>query len=286
MAAFQSFISSLNILNTLRNMAITDFIDIAIATFLIYHLIAFIRKTGSGRLAGGIIALVLLLWLSSLLQLDMINFVLNKVIELGILAIVILFQPEIRRILEHVGGGQVNALLSSPVDELDMEGAIGQTVIACMQMSKSKVGVLIIFERRMRLEEAVQSGTLLDARPSAELFKNIFYDKAPLHDGAVIIRNGRVICAGSMLPLSTNPNLSRDLGMRHRAGIGISEQSDAVAVIVSEETGSISVAVDGMLKRRLAPDTFEKLLRNEMIGMAGKEKSRRFKVGFGRNKKN
>ena len=136
---------------------------------------------------------------------------------------------------------------------------------ACSEMSQSKTGVLIVFERDIHLDDMVRSGTTLDAAVSSELLKNIFFVKAPMHDGAVIIRRGRILGAGCMLPLSKNVNLSRDLGMRHRAGIGMSENSDAVVVIVSEETGSISVAIGGMLKRHLKPETLGKLLRNELI---------------------
>ena len=146
-----------------------------------------------------------------------------------------------------------------------MEQAIEQTVVACTELSKSRTGVLIVFERKIPLDDLVRSGTTLDAAVSGELLKNIFFVKAPLHDGAVIIRDGRVLGAGCMLPLSRNVNLSRDLGMRHRAGIGVSESSDAVVVIVSEETGSISVALGGMLKRHLKPETLNQLLCNELI---------------------
>ena len=138
-------------------------------------------------------------------------------------------------------------------------------MLACTEMSHSRTGALIVFEREILLDDMVRSGTVLDAAVSSELLKNIFFVKAPMHDGAVIVRNGRVLGAGCMLPLSKNVNLSRDLGMRHRAGIGMSENSDAVVVIVSEETGSISVAIGGMLKRHLKPETLENLLRNELL---------------------
>jgi len=149
------------------------------------------------------------------------------------------------------------------VNEVDQ--AIAQTVLACTEMSQSHTGALIVFERELRLDDMIRSGTVLDAAVSNELLKNIFFVKAPMHDGAVIVRAGRVLGAGCMLPLSKNVNLSRDLGMRHRAGIGMSENSDAVVVIVSEETGSISVAIGGMLKRHLKPETLETLLRNELL---------------------
>lgn len=151
------------------------------------------------------------------------------------------------------------------MDKQVIEKAIAQTVQACGDMSKSRTGALIVFERNIQLDEVLRSGTRLDAETSSELLKNIFFVKAPMHDGAVIVRQGRVLGAGCMLPLSRNVNLSRDLGMRHRAGIGMSENSDAVVVLVSEETGSISVAVGGMLKRHLMTETLEQLLRNELL---------------------
>jgi len=188
-------------------------------------------------------------------------------VEVGVLALIILFQPEIRRVLEQMGSRKLNFLgFFSHGEALSaMEHTIGQTVVACTEMSKTRTGALIVFERELLLDDMVRSGTVLDASVSSELLKNIFFVKAPMHDGAVIIRQGRILGAGCMLPLSKNVNLSRDLGMRHRAGIGMSENSDAVLVIVSEETGTISVAIGGMLKRHLMPETLENLLRNELL---------------------
>jgi diadenylate cyclase len=209
--------------------------------------------------------LIIALGISNLLQLNVINFILSNVMELGILALVILFQPELRRILEQFGGNFSGWLSNRKLSRAEVETAIAQTVFACESMSKTKTGALIVFERNVTLDDCIKTGTVLDAEPTSELLKNIFYPKAPLHDGAVIIRKGRVTGAGCMLPLTNNSNLSRDLGMRHRAGIGMSERSDAVVAIVSEETGAISVAVGGMLKRHLTPITFEQILRNELI---------------------
>ena len=172
-----------------------------------------------------------------------------------------------RRILEQVGGSRFSFLkIFNKEQQLgDIEHAITVTVEACGDMSKSRTGALIVFERKNTLDEILRSGTKLDAEPSPELLKNIFFVKAPMHDGALIMREGRVLGAGCMLPLSRNVNLSRDLGMRHRAGIGMSENSDAVVVLVSEETGSISVAVGGMLKRHLTTETLRMLLYNELL---------------------
>ena len=194
--------------------------------------------------------------------------------EMGVLALIILFQPEIRRILEQLGSRRIMAFFSHSEAGNVMEQTIGQTVLACTEMSQSRTGALIVFEREIMLDDLVRSGTVLDAAVSSELLKNIFFVKAPMHDGAVIVRHGRVLGAGCMLPLSKNVNLSRDLGMRHRAGIGMSENSDAVVVIVSEETGSISVAIGGMLKRHLKPETLENLLRNELLPQEESDESK------------
>ena len=244
-----------------------DVLDILIIAYLVYRLLLLVRRTNSSRLIKGVGVLVVALWLSSG-RLLALNFLLNRVVDLGILALLILFQPEIRRGLEQVGSSKLPILqwFSKPqVDRQTLEEAISETVAACGDMSKSRTGALIVFERHNQLDEQLRSGTKLDAEVSSELLKNIFFVKAPMHDGAVIIRHGRVLGAGCMLPLSKNVNLSRDLGMRHRAGIGMSENSDAVVVIVSEETGSISVATGGMLKRHLKAETLENLLRNELL---------------------
>lgn len=249
-----------------------DFIDIAIIAYLIYKLATFVRKTNLARLTKGIALLIAVMWLSNLLQLNVINFILGKTMELGILALIILFQPELRRMLEKVGSSNFGGIFSRQKNVQELESAIVQTVLACTDLSKRKTGAIIVFERTNKLEDIAKTGTILDAEATAELIKNIFFPKAPLHDGALIIRDGRIVSAGCMLPLSVNSNLSRDLGMRHRAGIGMSEHSDAVIAIVSEESGSISVAVDGMLKRHLATETFEKLLRKELLTETAEDK--------------
>ena len=251
----------------LRLIRLHDVLDVAIIAFAVYKLIPLIKRTRAGNLIKGVIVFMAALGLSYLLKLQAVNYVLSHILEIGVLALVILFQPELRQLLETVGSRQINLLqmLAPERAKTEMEQAISQTVVACTELSKSRTGVLIVFERKLLLDELVRSGTVLDAAVSGELLKNIFFVKAPMHDGAVIIRNGRILGAGCMLPLSKNVNLSRDLGMRHRAGIGMSEASDAVVVIVSEETGSISVALGGMLKRHLMPETLEQLLRNELM---------------------
>ena len=242
----------------------TDILDVALMAFLLYKLLTLLKTTSGTNLLKGVLIFLAVLFLSSILHLNGISFILSRMLEWGVLALIILFQPEIRRVLEQVGSQRLKFLnLFSRVSE--MERTIAQTVLACTEMSRSRTGALIVFEQKMQLDDMVRSGTVLDAAVSSELLKNIFFVKAPMHDGAVIIRHGRLLGAGCMLPLSKNVNLSRDLGMRHRAGIGMSENSDAVVVIVSEETGSISVAIGGMLRRHLMPETLENILRNELM---------------------
>lgn len=248
--------------NYLSTMGISDFLDIIIVAYLIYKAIAFVRRTNSNNLAKGLVVFLLALWGSDIFSLTMINFLLRKAAELGLIALLILFQPELRRLLERMGSGFVSGRSSSGTV---MDSAISQTVQACCDMADSRTGALIIFERGVALNSIISTGTVINADTTAELLKNMFFNKAPLHDGAVIIRDGRIAAAGCVLPLTQRTNLSKDLGMRHRAGIGLSEESDAVIVVVSEETGAISVAMDGMLKRHLDGEALDKLLRGELI---------------------
>ncbi len=259
--------------NIIRTITIWDFIDMAIIAVLVYRLTTFVRKTNSANVIKGVALLVAVLWISQLMHLSVISYLLSKTFELGILALIVLFQPEIRRFLEQMGSSNLRGVFGKNVDVRAIDTAITQTAIACQDMSRSKTGALLVFERDINLDSYINTGSIINADPSADLIKNIFYPKTPLHDGAVIIRDGKVASAACMLPLSTNNNLSRELGMRHRAGIGITERSDAVVAIVSEETGSISVAVDGILKRHLNVETFETLLRKELIPVESEKQS-------------
>ena len=280
--------SILRTVQYLLSARVPDIIDILIVAYLIYKLIGLIRRTNSSKIAKGLVIVLLILWVSDWFNLTVIHFLLGKAVEVGLLALVILFQPEIRRALEKVGSGSIFFLLRGNVHVQTIDTAITQTVIACKSMSKTKTGALIVFERINKLDNQINTGTIVNSDTTAELLKNIFFNKAPLHDGAVIISEGRIAAAGCMLPMSNNQNLSRDLGMRHRAGIGMSEHSDAVVAIVSEETGAISIAVDGMLKRHLSPETFEKILRNELINEEelGSEPKKKKLFGLLRVKKN
>ncbi len=246
----------------------TDILDMAIIAFVIYHLFRFVRRSRSGQVVKAIVLIMLAMALANLIPLRVIRTVLNSAVELGVIALVVIFQPEVRRFLEQMGSGKLKELFVAENYSTDLDTAITETVEAYASLSRDKVGALMVFERRTLLDDVLKTGTTLDCQVSAELLKNLFWNKAPLHDGAVIVRNGRIVGAGCMLPLSGNVNLSRDLGMRHRAGIGVSENSDAVVAIVSEETGSISVAINGMLKRHLSPETLERALRLELMPAA------------------
>ena len=252
-------------MNAILSIGISDIIDILIVAFIIYKLLTMVKSSSTARVAKAIVILLLLTGITSVTRMYMLNFVLSNILSLGFIALVILFQPELRRALERFGSKSVMEFVGSRVPKDEMKEAIQATVSACEVMSKERVGVVLVFERETSLDEYFKTGTLIDARTTEQLLRNLFFPKASLHDGAVIVRGGRVAVAGCVMPLSENPHLHSDLGTRHRAGIGTSEVSDAVVVIVSEETGTISVAIGGMLKRHLAPQTLEKLLMQELI---------------------
>ncbi len=259
----QSFVNLLDTtVSYMKTIGLADIVDILIVAYLIYKVILFIRKTNSYNIARSILLLAVAYILSYILGLTMIRFLLRAATEIGVISLVILFQPELRRLLDHVGSSfSTNRKTSSPA----LETAITQVVQACSDMSASRTGALIVFERSTDLSAIMSTGTMINSDVSAELMKNLFFNKAPLHDGAVIIRGAQIAAAGCVLPLSKSLSLTKDLGMRHRAGIGMSEESDAVVVIVSEETGAISMALDGMLKRHLNAAALTQLLHSELV---------------------
>lgn len=260
-------------LYSIPTIGVTDILDILVVTILIYKLLSTIRSTSAARVGRAILLLLLITGLTEVFNMYALNWILSKVLEMGVIALVIVFQPELRRTLERVGDRTLNFSLQ-PTNHSDVEKAISATVSACEVMSRERIGVLLVFERTTLLDEYIKKGTPIDAQVTEQLLRNLFFPNTALHDGAVIVRNGRIAAAGCVMPLSENPHLSSDLGTRHRAGIGTSEESDAVVVIVSEETGIISVASGGMLKRHLAPQTLEKLLMNELLpGDEQKEKN-------------
>ena len=247
-----------------QGVNITDILDILIVAFLIYKFLPLLKSTGTTRIAGVVVSVLVIAWLTDFLNLHALSWILNQFLSVGLIAIVVLFQPELRRMIDHIGNMKWKKFFGHQKPEQALIPVITQTVQACETMSKQKVGALIVFERDNRLDEYFKSGTMIDGEVSDQLLLNIFFPKAALHDGAMIVRGGRVAAAACVLPLSDSRRLSAELGTRHRAAVGMSEASDAVVVVVSEETGAISVAVGGMLKRHLAPQTLERLLRNEL----------------------
>ena len=272
MGAFEELIRQIT------NMKLTDFIDIILLAFLIYKVFPLLRSSGAARIVKAVIFVIVLSWITDWLDMYAIHFVIEQVMTVGLIALVILFQPELRRILDHIGNVKLSKFFSPDHAGQEMERAITQTVMACEQLSREKTGALIVFSRDNPMDEYIKTGTVIDAQVTEQLLRNIFFPKAALHDGAMIVTNGRVAAAGCVLPLSHSKRLSADLGTRHRAGVGISEASDAVVVIVSEETGTISVAVDGMLKRHLPPQMLERLLRNELMPAPAEPKKRVLKL--------
>ena len=252
------------LIQQLTKMEWSDYLDIFVVAFIIYKALPLLRSTGAMRVARVVLAFFVITWLTDIMELYTLNFLLDQVLAVGLIAIVVLFQPELRRMVDHLSSVKLKRLLgmNQVTDQMDM--VIAQTVQACDIMSRERVGALIVFAKDVHLEEYMKSGTAIDGQVSEQLIRNIFFPKAALHDGAMIIKEGRVAAAGCVLPLSDSTRLSADLGTRHRAGVGMSEATDAVVVIVSEETGAISVAVGGMLKRHLAPQTLERLLHNEL----------------------
>ena len=251
-------------LEQLSRMQWTDILDIIIVAGLIYWLVPMLKSTGTGKIARVVVIVLVISWLTELLNLHTLHFIFNQVLTVGLIAIVVLFQPELRRMIDRLSNVKVHKIFGVQEDNQQLVPVIRQTVQACEVMSKERVGALIVFARDTHMGEYIKTGTVIDAQPSEQLIRNIFFPKAALHDGAMIISEGRVLAAGGVLPLTESTRISADLGTRHRAALGMSENTDAVVVVVSEEPGVVSVAVGGMLKRHLAPQTLERLLRSEL----------------------
>lgn len=253
------------LISIFTHLKITEIIDIAFVAFVIYKLLQFIRETRAEQLVKGLIFILIITQISDWLQLHVIYWILKNTITLGSIALIIVFQPELRRALEYLGRGK---FLTRSFTEINKEIAeeITQSIInAISYLTKHNIGALIIIERETAVGDVIETGTTLNAEISDQLLLNIFNTSAPLHDGAVIIRGKNILAAGCVLPLSQNKNLSKELGTRHRAGIGITEHSDAVAIIVSEETGAISISMDGKLSRFLDIKSIERILMNVYI---------------------
>jgi len=263
-----------------QTIRIWDIIDILIIAFLIYRILSFMQKTSASSVIKGLLLILAVTSISNLFNMNILSYLLRQILQMGVILIVVLFQPEIRKMFERMGTTRLNTLFRKRGKYESIETALNQIVAASNDMSKNKQGAIIVIERKVGLNDFAVTGVDIDANVTTELILNIFFHNSPLHDGALIIRDDRMLAAACMLPLSTNYSLSTDLGMRHRAGVGLSERSDAVVIIVSEQTGAISVAIEGMLKRNLDNDTFKKLLWNEVMASydsKDKTKSRKLK---------
>ncbi|WP_291632783.1 diadenylate cyclase CdaA [Clostridium sp.] len=246
-------------LGTIKNISIFSILDILVVALIFYKTYMLMKETRAEQLLKGIVLIFVLIPISQLLNLTMLNWILNKTITIGVLTIVIIFQPEIRSALEHIGR---TAFTEKHIfeDEEIMEKVITEIVNAVEILSISKTGALIVMEQRTGIGEIIKTGTTMDAVISTALLENIFVVNTPLHDGATVIRNDRIIAAGCFLPLTNNDKISKKLGTRHRAAIGITETSDALTIIVSEETGTISLAMNGRLVRNYDKDKLKKIL--------------------------
>ncbi|MBQ7123717.1 MAG: diadenylate cyclase CdaA [Oscillospiraceae bacterium] len=260
-----------NILNLLRTFGIWDIIDIVIIAYLLYRVLLFAANTRAGQLLKGIAILFVVYLLAAAIDLKSTSYLLEQVFSFGIIAVVVVFQPELRHALESMGKSRISNLtfLNFNTEHVDdetlMKNCISKIVDGVADLSKHDVGALIVFEREVKLGEIISTGTVINAEPSKEIIGNIFFHNAPLHDGATIIRGGRVYASGCFLPLSQNYDISNMLGTRHRAALGMSENSDAVIVVVSEETGTISMALNGELIRELDPVHLKRKLEELLI---------------------
>lgn len=258
------------------NFRLADFLDIAVVAFLIYKCIGFFRQNRGGQLAKGILIILAVAGIAALFDMVSVNWLMQRVFDSVLIAAVIIFQPEIRRALEHMGTSKFGKF--GIASELDSENTqLARTIDAVSKaagsMQEAKCGALIVFERTTQLGDIISTGTLVDAASSPALITNIFFPKSPLHDGAMILKDGKVHAAGCILPLSQNQELNKALGTRHRAALGMSENSDAVVVVVSEETGTISVAVNGELRRGFDTITLHTELTDLLVEKASEKVS-------------
>ena len=265
MAALNAFWNQ--IIYAILNIRFFDIVDIAVIAYIVYQTIKFLRDSRAWQLVKGLFILLAAYLVANWFELATLRWLLTIVGESLLVVAVIIFQPELRRVLENVGRSNLrkigkNQMIDS--ERENMEKCIGSICKAVNNMHENRIGALIVFERETPLGEIINTGTVIDAAISDELVQNVFYPKSPLHDGGMVVRGDRIMSAGCILPLTANRDLNSQLGTRHRAAIGMSEVSDAVVIIVSEETGTISAAVGGMLKRHLAPQTLERLLVNEL----------------------
>lgn len=249
------------ILDMISNIGIRDIIDMSIIAYVFYKLLMLIRETRAEQLIKGIVILLVATKLSEVSGLYVTTYLLKNTVTLGLIALLIVFQPELRRALEYLGRSKLVAKSIIEIKDEEVKDRIDEIVSAAASLSRQKIGALIVIERETGLNDVIETGTEIEAKISSSLLINIFFPNSPLHDGAVIVREDRIMAAGCFLPLSENSGLSKDLGTRHRAGLGITEATDAVVIIVSEETGAISVAREGHLSRFLDVETLSGVLK-------------------------
>ena len=270
--------------NLLAGIAITDILDILIVAYIFYKVLGFIRDSRAEQLLKGVLVLLAVAFLSDILQLHVLNFIMRGTLAVGVLALIILFQPELRRALERMGRGSLFRIKVDPLDKEKAKDVVAEFVIAAEEMAADRTGALIVFERDTSLADIIETGTIIDAEVSAQMIENIFYKGSPLHDGAMIVRGTKLHAAGCVLPLTENMEVPKSLGTRHRAGIGISEKSDALVLVVSEETGIITLIEDGVLERYLDGKTLEKRLLALFLNEPAND-SNRVKALFMRNRR-
>lgn len=270
--------------NVFNRPTIADILDILIVAFLLYELLMLTKETRASAVLKGLVMLILASWISDLLGLTALNWVLLNVVNNGAVVLVILFQPELRKALEQIGRGAIHK--ASPSDDMEQNAHIIREITSCLlTLSRRRVGALIVFEQRIGLKDIIETGTTLNSQISAALLENIFEPNTPLHDGAVVIRGSHIMAAACILSLSEGKGISRELGTRHRAALGITETTDAITLIVSEETGIISMAQNGRLTRHLDRAALEEVLtslyhqKENGLWSALMEKTRRRKGG-------
>lgn len=251
------------VLNTIKNIEIWSILDILVVAFIFYKGYILIKETRAEQLLKGIVLILALIPISLILKLDMLNFILSKTLTIGVLSVVIIFQPEIRRVLEHLGRTAFDEIHNGQDKEKRSE-VVNEIVIAVESLAEAKTGALIVIEQSTGLAEIVASGTIIDAKVTSNLLENIFVVNTPLHDGATIIKKSRIHASGCVLPLTNNININKKLGTRHRAAIGLSENSDALIIVVSEETGVVSLAVNGRLTRNYDKEKLRVILTRIM----------------------
>ena len=274
------------IISRITSVTFFDILDIAIVSVVFYYIFKFVQDRRAGKLAIGILLIILLMLVSDIFNMYALNFLLSNVVQVGIIGILIVFQSELRFFLEKVGGNSfiagLNSINKKNEKMSDVIKCINAVVEACSSFSNEMVGALIVFERSTKIGDVIKTGTVIDSEPTEFLIKNIFFNKAPLHDGALVVRNNRLYSAGCFLPLSADEELNKDLGTRHRAAVGMSENSDAVVVVVSEETGKISVAYEGKLTRDYNRDKLREMLISLLVAEKTEKKENVLKKTFKR----